>query len=177
MKKYILLLSFFFILRCANNNLVYWCGDHPCINKKEREDYFKKTLIVEVKNQKDLSNKDVSEIEKLLEQAKIKQKNKIMNEKKLAKQAKIREKNKIKEEKKLAKKNKILKKEKKIKDLNEETINKAKKEADLDKNIINITKTLDAVDGSTSKDFNELVEGIMKRNKNKPYPDINSMQN
>ena len=46
MKKTIYFLSLFFIIACANNKGVYWCGDHPCINNKEKEAYFKKTMIV-----------------------------------------------------------------------------------------------------------------------------------
>ena len=50
MKKFFFLIVFFFVLSCSTNKGVYWCGDHPCINKKEKEAYFEKTMIVEVKN-------------------------------------------------------------------------------------------------------------------------------
>ena len=40
------------IVSCANDKSVYWCGDDPCINKKEREAYFKKTMVIEVKKVK-----------------------------------------------------------------------------------------------------------------------------
>ena len=44
---YILIL--FYLSSCANNlnSGVFWCGDHQCVNKKEKEAYFKKTLTVE----------------------------------------------------------------------------------------------------------------------------------
>ena len=29
------------IISCSANKGVYWCGDHSCINKKEKEAYFK----------------------------------------------------------------------------------------------------------------------------------------
>ena len=35
------------LFSCSNNKSVYWCGDHACINKKEKESFFKKTMIVE----------------------------------------------------------------------------------------------------------------------------------
>ena len=40
-----ILLIFFLlitIISCANSKKVFWCGDHPCINNKEKETYFKK---------------------------------------------------------------------------------------------------------------------------------------
>ena len=55
MKYIFFLLSFFILFSCVNNNVVYWCGDHACVNKKEKEEYFKKTMTVEMKkiNKKD----------------------------------------------------------------------------------------------------------------------------
>ena len=50
MKKYSYIALFIFIISCSGNKGVYWCGDHPCINKDEKEAYFKKTMIVEVRN-------------------------------------------------------------------------------------------------------------------------------
>ena len=48
--KYIFLITFsMLILSCSNTQKVYWCGDHPCINKKEKEEYFKNTMTVEIK--------------------------------------------------------------------------------------------------------------------------------
>ena len=50
-------ISFLLILLfgCGNKNEVYWCGDHACVNNKEKEAYFKKTMIVE---KRDLSKKN-----------------------------------------------------------------------------------------------------------------------
>ena len=42
-----LFLAFFLLFACSNNKSVYWCGDHACINNKEKKAYFKKTMIVE----------------------------------------------------------------------------------------------------------------------------------
>ena len=50
MSKILILLIILLITACSTNKGVYWCGDHPCINKKEKEAYFKKTMIVEVRN-------------------------------------------------------------------------------------------------------------------------------
>ena len=50
MKNLFLILFSFLVLNCSSNKTVYWCGDHPCINKKERESYFKKTMIIEIRD-------------------------------------------------------------------------------------------------------------------------------
>ena len=57
------------IISCTSNKNVYWCGDHPCINKKEKEEYFKKTMIIEIKDLKNKNYKDDSEINKIMLQA------------------------------------------------------------------------------------------------------------
>ena len=67
MKKIIFILSCFLIFGCSSSNKTYWCGDHPCINKKEREAYFKETMIVEIKEIKNNSRK-ISNVEKIIEQ-------------------------------------------------------------------------------------------------------------
>ena len=69
MKNYYFLLIFFIIVSCSSSKQVYWCGDHPCINKKEKISYFKETMIVEIK---ELDKKKIiknSEIEKITQQA------------------------------------------------------------------------------------------------------------
>jgi len=46
---YLIFLSFF-LISCSNGSKeVYWCGDHACINKKERKIYFAETMIVEIR--------------------------------------------------------------------------------------------------------------------------------
>ena len=49
MKILFYLVIFFIFTNCATNKDVYFCGDHPCIDKKERGAYFKETMIVEIK--------------------------------------------------------------------------------------------------------------------------------
>ena len=104
MKNLFFISLFFIIVSCANNKGTYWCGDHPCINKKEREAYFKKTMIVEIKDLKSDKSKNNSGIERIIKQAKLDEKKRIKNKKDLAKQAKLEEKRLIKEEKYLVKK-------------------------------------------------------------------------
>ena len=153
---------FFIIIACSANKTVYWCGDHPCINKNEKKAYFKKTMIVEVKELKKESLKNSSEIEKIMQQAELEEKIRIKKEKKSTKYAKLEEKQRKKEKKVLAKEikydeKKILKNEKKM----------AKK----------IIKIEDSAEKNTevSSDFKKLVEKIINRNAFRPYPDINDI--
>ena len=191
MKKYIFLtISIFisiFIFGCSVGKGVYWCGDHPCINNKEKEAYFKKTMIVEVRNYNKGKINDNSEIEKLLDQAKLDEKRRILSEKELAKQTKIEEKelakqikfeekNRIKEEKELAKQIEI--DEKKM--INENS--KSQEQTDLGKKDQNEEKIIKArsftenIEISSNK-FSELVEKINKKNSSRSYPDINDIPN
>ena len=107
MKNIIFLCFLLVITNCARSNVVYWCGDHPCINKKEKEAYFKKTMIVEIKDLKKNSNKNNSEIEEITKRARLDEKKRIKEEKDLAKQLKLEKKRRLKEEKYLAKQLKL----------------------------------------------------------------------
>lgn len=98
MKLLILLFLSLLLFTCSNGNKVYWCGDHACINNKERESYFKKTMIVEIRDLSKRNEKSKSELEIIKKQAGLEQKKEIKNEKKLAKQTRLDEKRRIKEE-------------------------------------------------------------------------------
>tara|TARA_Y100000590_G_scaffold85333_1_gene95374 strand:- start:10121 stop:10684 length:564 start_codon:yes stop_codon:yes gene_type:complete len=187
MKIFVMLLIFFLSLGCAQHKGVYWCGDHPCINKKEKEAYFKKTMIVEVKHIEKDSYKD-TDIQKLMDQAKINEKKRIINEKELEKEAKLEKKRKLKEEKELLKQSKIeekrrLKEEKEL-DKIIENDEKKKKKSSSKKSVSKIeiedinnkkqTITSDANKGNLSK-FEELVEKITLQDR--PYPEVNDIPN
>ena len=107
MKYLFYLILFYIIIGCSTNKTVYWCGDHPCINKKEKEAYFKKTMIVEAKVLKKKALKNNSEVEKIIQQAKDEKKIRIKKEKNLTQQAKLEKKRRIKEEKTLLKQLKL----------------------------------------------------------------------
>ena len=170
MNKILILLIIFMNSACTTNKGSYWCGDHPCINKKEKEAYFKKTMTVEVRDIKKNSYKNNSEIEKLLKQAKADEKKRILSEKELAKQEKLKEKRRIKEEKELAKQVRL--EEKRI-NKDKKNIIKNKKSKKLKLNEITENKQLT----KKSIEFNELVEKIIKRNSLKPFPEINDIKN
>ncbi len=189
MKKLLSLLFIIFLIGCTNSNQVYWCGDHPCVNKKEREAYFKKTMIIEVKKLNAKEKKEYSEVEKVFEQSYIKKEKKgyleekriakemrveeKKEEKRIAKEIRVEEKERLKAEKKLTKQERIkerkkLKEEKKLLKKNKTSKkNKLKKE----KNLQTLTV------GSDNPNFGQIIEKITKRNLSKPYPSLNDVPN
>ena len=184
MRKLFLLLIAFLLISCSSKNLVYWCGDHPCINKKEKESYFKKTMIVEVK-EINKSKKNNSEIEKITQQARLNEKKRIKEEKYLAKQERLKEKKRIKKEKYLAKQERLTEKEriKNEKKIAKQTrLEKKKKIKDKKKSpkiqeIEKITKidTELVKNDTTTSTFDNLLDKVLKQNTLKPYPDINNI--
>jgi len=197
-------LIFFLLIACSNKNMVYWCGDHPCVSDKEKKAYFEKTMIVEVKNINKL-DKNKSEIEKITQQALIEEKKRIKDEKYLTKQAREEEKKRIKDEKYLAAQ--IQKEEKKrIKDekyLTKQARKEEKKRIKDEKylaaqiqkdekkiiknknksNKIKKAKKIAKIDTDLLKNdmpipnFENLVDRITKENMSKRYPDINRIPN
>tara|TARA_B110000438_G_C15760440_1_gene627039 strand:+ start:572 stop:1174 length:603 start_codon:yes stop_codon:yes gene_type:complete len=199
MKKYFLIYLLLFNAGCSYSGVgskVYWCGDHACINSKEKEEYFKKTMIVEIKNTSDINKNDKSKIQgvldqsriyeikdseaekKIAKQAKIDKKRRIKNEKELAKQAELEEKRRIKKEKELAKQAKL---DKKRRIQNEKELSKKIKidEKRLIKNKVlkkNDDTILKISNNKVTDKFTNAFENIIKRNSFKEYPDINKIE-
>ena len=78
MRVYIYFIIFIFITSCSNNNEVYWCGDHACANNKEKEAYFKKTMIVEIRNLDKKNTESLSTNQKILNESKSEAKNTVI---------------------------------------------------------------------------------------------------
>ena len=164
MSKILILFIILLLTACSPSKGVYWCGDHPCINKKEKEAYFKKTMIVEVRElTKD--KKKLSELEKITQQAQKNEKVRIKDEKQKAKMEKKELKRKKKEQKMLKK---MAKKEAK-KELLEEKENLLEKDIAVSKKIL--------TNEIYSEEFNKLVEKIKAKNLTRSYPDINDIPN
>ena len=81
MKSLVFLIILFILTSCSTDKDTYWCGDHPCINKKEKEAYFKKTMIVEIRELSKQNKKSKSEVEKIKKQAGLELEKGIKNEK------------------------------------------------------------------------------------------------
>ena len=193
--KYLILLIFsLLVFACSNGKRVYWCGDHACINNKEKEAYFKKTMIVEIRELSKQNKKSKSELEIIKKQAGLEQKKEIKNEKELAKQVRLDKKRRIKEEKELVKqvrldKKRRIKEEKELTKqvrLEEKKIIKEEKKSykkkilktenvPLEKEIV-INTGIARIDIS-SNEFKELVEKITNKNMFRPYPNINDIPN
>ena len=194
MKYLILLILSLLVFACSNGKRVYWCGDHACINNKEKEAYFKKTMIVEIRELSKQNKKSKSELEIIKKQAGLEQKKEIKNEKELAKQVRLDKKRRIKEEKELAKqvrldKKRRIKEEKELTKqvrLEEKKIIKEEKKSykkkvlktenvPLEKEIV--INTGIARINISSNEFKELVEKITNKNMFRPYPNINDIPN
>jgi len=137
--KFIYPFLFLIVLSCSTVKKEYVCGDHPCVNKKEFNEYFSKNLIIEIKSKKNKKNKNLDLVKLNTETSSGKKQNDT-NSKKDEKIKLKDEKIKLKEEKKNSKikKNRLLEEQKK------QEVNKANK-------IIKKSKTLN-ISGSKELD-------------------------
>ncbi len=176
MKYLIISMLTFLLFACSNNKKVYWCGDHACINNKEKESYFKKTMIVEVRELSKQNKKSKSELEIIKKQAGIEQKKEIKNEKELAKQARLDEKRRMKEEKELAKQVR-LEERKRTNNIWKEEKKSSKKKILKTENKKIVINTVIPTSNISSTEFEKLVERITKKNMFRSYPNINDIPN
>ena len=63
MKYLLIFITFFLLYSCSNNKGVYWCGDHACVDNKERKEYFKKNMTVEIKKTNKNKKKKLSQVD------------------------------------------------------------------------------------------------------------------
>ena len=113
--KIIYPLFFLILLSCNTTKKEYVCGDHPCIDKKEFNEYFSKNLTIEIKSQDNKKNKSVDLVKLNTDSNNVK-KNDNKNFKKEEKIRKKNEKKKLKAEKiRLLEEQKIREKEEKNK--------------------------------------------------------------
>jgi len=174
-----------------NSKQVYWCGDHACINKKEKKAYFEKNMIVEKRILNKENKLSKSEKDEILKKIREQEKEKYKNKKETKKLAHARKKEASQDEEKLIKRKSIDKKTS-IQDENDcsdprgfhqkmmcaardkigkkepkKTLSGKDHKELLDKDILNT---------DSSEDFNDYVEKITKRNKSRSYPDINIIE-
>tara|TARA_B100000029_G_C17544898_1_gene948085 strand:- start:513 stop:1034 length:522 start_codon:yes stop_codon:yes gene_type:complete len=170
--KIFIFFIFLFLLSCTNpiggENRVYICGDHPCANNKEVEEYFDNNISVEVytivSDKERKENFDLVELNLLKDKLESKKKIQISKKKKEIKKQ-------IKERKKLAKL-KIKKVEEPIKikekPKKKDRIQKKKpsKKTQSQFTFVRICKNLEECD------INKISKIIMDIGKEKEYPDI-----
>ena len=203
--KYFFILLFIILLSCTNKKEVHWCGDHACINNKEKKAYFEKTLITEIrdltKQKRKKSNFEIIKEKAGLDLDKEKEdefedKIKVLSteeQKALAKQLRLEEKQRIKEEKKLTKKlrldekkigneakaegdcTKLVKLHEKLKCKMDEKKANKAKSKKDDSKIKLEASVINEKDMDSSVEFNELVKKIHKKNLSRSYPDINDI--
>ena len=187
MKNFFIIIIFIFVAACSINQKVYWCGDHPCINKKEKAAYFKETGVVEIRILDKNKNNKKSDIEKITQQAKLNEKNRIKKEKELKKREKKIQKEKLIAEKIALKNERLNEKQqlKKEKELLKEEKKRLKREKKLLKKGITKVKKEEiiSIDSSTVKidvqsdNFTKHMQRIKDRNIVRSYPDINDIRN
>ena len=200
-------IGFFFVLlmtliSCSNSKSVYWCGDHACINKKEKEDYFKKTMIVEKRIINKKNKKNLTKSEKIIGKSKKNEKEIISNELEIKKINKLEKKRLKKEQEELVKKNKLekirLKKEQKelvkknklekikLKKEQKELARRAKKTEKKGKDklikedetiVIKDQKTTSFSSSLQDTEFEQIKDRIIQKNLIRPYPNINDIPN
>ena len=203
--KYFFILLFIIFLSCTNKKEVHWCGDHACINNKEKKAYFEKTLITEIKDltkqKRKKSNFEIIKEKAGLDLEKEKEeefedKIKVLSteeQKALAKQLRLEEKQRIKEEKKLTKQSrldekkigneakaegdctKLVKLHEKLKCKMDEKKANKAKSKKDDSKIKLEASVINEKDMDSSVEFNELVKKIHKKNLSRSYPDINDI--
>jgi IS5 family transposase len=158
------------LISCSGTKSVYWCGDHACINDKEKEAYFKKTMIVEKKIVSKKNKNDLTKSEEIIKRAKANEK-KIKKDKKLEQ---IRLKKELKEQAKRAKleKKRLKEEEKKLARKNKKKLSKREKIK-----IIKHEKTTSLSTSLKNVEFEQIKDRIIKKNFIRPYPDINDIPN
>ena len=173
--KIILLFITFFLFSCSSNvKKVYICGDHPCANKKEMNDYFDNNISVEV------YTIDPNEDKKKLNLVKVNldpshQEDKEKDNGLLRAQKKEIIKKKINERKKIAKlKIKKVNKEQKIKDTIKKNKIVNKKQIKLNKKTKPTVAVVRICKNIQECDISEISKLIMDKGKNKPFPDIST---
>ena len=122
---------FLVLLSCNTVKKEYVCGNHPCANKKEFNEYFAKNLTIEIKSQKNKKNKNIDLIKLNTDSSNFKKNDR----KKLKKEEKIRVK--IKQQDLEAEKIRILEEQKIRENAERKQFELAKIKKLKEKNIIN----------------------------------------
>ena len=165
MKIIYFLICILILVGCTNQKKTFWCGDHECLNKKEKKAYFEKEMTVQIKDLSESDIKEKSDIEKITQQFLLTEDEIKKRDKNIRKQAKIEEKRKKKEGKKIKKQMRLEKKKKKEK---EKLVRK--------QNVLIVKSSNEVIKNDNYLSaFDKIKERILSKNISKPYPDINDI--
>ena len=171
MRICIYFLIFILIGSCSSNNEVYWCGDHACANNKEKEAYFKKTMIVEVRSLDKKNKEPLSTNQMILNESKSVEKNTVVNVEETIQEINLEKE--IEKEIELQ----IQDRAKKQEELNEQITLDQDEKIYMEKesrNPSSFDKVVE-INEIVTKDFDEIVERILLRNSSRSYPKINDI--
>mgnify|MGYP001184034963 FL=1 len=171
--RFLIIFLFLFVFGCSGglnkSEKIYICGDHPCANKNEAEEYFDKNISVEIytitSDKLKKENFDLVELNMLEDKLRSKNKIEVSKEKKNIKKQ-------IKERKKLAKlKMKRIEETDKSKKL---PINKefTKKKDPVKKKKINKFTFIRICKNLEECDIDKIEKIVMDIGKQKDFPDI-----
>jgi hypothetical protein len=88
--KFLYIFLFFTLISCNTIKKEYICGDRPCVDKKEFNEYFSKNLTIEIASQNEKESKNINLIKLNTKEKKIKKVDSaiLKNEEKLRKKKK-----------------------------------------------------------------------------------------
>ena len=171
MNKYLYFIIFILIISCSTNKGVYWCGDHVCANNKEKEAYFKKTMIVEVRSLDKKNKEPLSTNQMILNESKSVEKNTVVNVEESIQEINLEKE--IEKEIELQ----IQDRAKKQEELNEQITLDQDEKINMEKesrNPSSFDKVVE-INEIVTKDFDEIVERILLRNSSRSNPKINDI--
>jgi hypothetical protein len=164
---------FLIILSCSTVKKEYVCGDHPCLDKKEFNEYFSKNLIIEIKSQPNKKNKKINLVD--LNMGSLTEKKSINVNNKKEEQIKLKEdeKNSLVEKVKLSEKRKKKEEDKARKIIEEVKTANILKSKEPDKSTISeISNNRDKKKKIASKTTSKIKKSLIKNTKETSPVDV-----
>tara|TARA_Y100001970_G_C14191209_1_gene835502 strand:+ start:29 stop:580 length:552 start_codon:yes stop_codon:yes gene_type:complete len=183
MNKLLSIFLLVFLSACNKPKVVLICGDHVCVNNSEAEQFFEENLTLEVKLidkkkfketdlvQLNLKSNNDKKVINILPKKDTKQKLRILSDKEIKeKKAIIKNKKKFKDQNLRKVKKSKKKQEKPYKRKIKDTNNNIKVVNNLNNGIADICLILNKCD------INEISQYLIKKGKNKQFPDITNRE-
>ena len=183
MKNLLSILLLVFLSACNKPKVVLICGDHVCINNSEAEQFFEENLTLEVKL---IDKKKFKEVDLVQLNLKSNNDKKVIN---VLPKKDTKQKLRTLSDKEIKEKKAIIKNRKKFKDQNLKKVKKSKKKLEKPrkkkiKNTNNNIKVVNNLDNDivdvclilNKCDINEISQYLIKKGKNKQFPDITNRE-